>query len=89
MEETACADVERATKKVRAAGIYEVRVEMLMVAERVGIWYIPKLLNTYMRDGKIKKTQRKGALFMCYPGIHVWPRDDGNDRETTREGAGL
>ena len=26
---------------------------------------------------------------MCYSNIHVWLRDDGTNRETTREGAGL
>ena len=26
---------------------------------------------------------------MCYPGIHGWTRDDGTNREITREGPGV
>jgi len=32
------------------------------------------------------RNNRNDAL--SFPGIHVWPRDDGSDKETT-EGVGL
>jgi len=35
------------------------------------------------------KILKKIAQLMRYPGIHVWPRDDVTNRETTGEGAYL
>ena len=50
-------------KKGRVAGIDEVQVEMLVVAEQVGIiWCTNRLLNTSMRKGKNPEEWRSNGL---------------------------
>ena len=54
------------TKKGRVTGIDEVRVEMLVMAERVGVRWTRRLLNTCMREGKIPEEWRTGLI------VPVW-----------------
>ena len=56
LEESGDAEVERAMKTMkrgRATGVDEVRVEMLVIAERVGVRWTRRLLNTCLRERKI------------------------------------
>ena len=62
---------ERAMKKVkrcRATGIDEVRVEMLVMAERVGVRWTRRLLNSCMREGTIPEEWWTGLI------VPVWKR---------------
>ena len=52
----------KTTKKGREAGIDEVQVHMLAVAELVGIWWTQRLLNTCIRAGKIPEEWRTGLI---------------------------
>ena len=50
------AEVERALKKTKRGGVTgtdEVRVEMLVMAERFGVRWTSRLLNTCLRDGNV------------------------------------
>ena len=65
------AEVERKmkkTKKGRVTGIDEVRVEMLAMAERVGVRGTMRLLNIYKREGKVTEEWRTGLI------VPVWKR---------------
>ena len=56
MKELWVDEIQRAMKKMkegRASNIAEVRVEMLAVAERVGMWWIKRLPSTCMREGNM------------------------------------
>ena len=52
----------------RATGIDEVRVEMLVKAECVGVRWTRRLLNTCMKEGKIPEEWRTGLI------VPVWKR---------------
>ena len=45
-------------KKGRAPGIDEMRVEMVMAVEENGISWTKRLLNTFMRQGKVPEEWR-------------------------------
>ena len=65
LEEIGDAEVERAMKKMKrdqAIGIYEVRVDMLVMAERVGVWWTRRLLNTCMREGRVPGEWQTGLI---------------------------
>ena len=55
-------------KRGRATGIDEVRVEMLVMTECVGVRWTRRLLNTCLREGKIPEEWRTGLL------VPVWKR---------------
>ena len=55
-------------KRGRATGIDEVQVEMLVMAEHVGVMWTRRLLNTCMREGKIPEEWRTGFIVL------VWKR---------------
>ena len=55
-------------KKDRPEGIDDVRVEMLVVDDRVGIWWTKLLLNTCMREGEIQEERRTGLI------VPIWKR---------------
>ena len=64
LDEIGVAEVERVMMKMkrgRATGIDEVRVEMLVMAERVGVRWTRRLLNTCTREGKIPEEWRTGV----------------------------
>ena len=50
----------------RATGVDEVRVDMLVMAERVGVRWARRLLNTCIREGKIPEEWRTGLI------VPVW-----------------
>ena len=56
-------------KRGRATGIDEVRVEMLVMAKRVGVMCTKRLLNTCMREGYIREEWRMGLVVL------VWNRN--------------
>ena len=65
LEEIGDAEVERAMKKMKrdqAIGIYEVRVDMLVMAERVGVSWTRRLLNTCMREGRVPEEWQTGLI---------------------------
>ena len=65
LDEIGDAEVERAIKKTkrgRATGIDEGRVEMLVMAERVGVRWTRRLLNTCVREGKIPQEWWTGLI---------------------------
>ena len=67
LEEIGGAYVERATKKMkrrRVTDIDEVRVEMLVMADHVGVRWTRRLLNTFMRVGKIPEEWRSGLIVL-------------------------
>ena len=49
----------------RATGIDEVRVEMLVMAEYVGVRWTRQLLDTCTREGKIPEEWRTGVYSPC------------------------
>ena len=55
-------------KKYRPEGIDDVRLEMLAVDDRVGIWWTKILLNTCMSEGEIQEERRTGLI------VPVWKR---------------
>ena len=58
----------RKIKRGRATCIDEVQGEMLVMAERVGVRWTRRLLNTCMREGEIPKEWRTGLI------VPVWNR---------------
>ena len=60
-------------KRGRATGIDEVRVEMLVMVERVGVRWTRRLLNTCLREGKIIEVWRT-RLIRCFKptAIHCY-----------------
>ena len=71
MEEIGDAEVVRAMKKMkrgRGIGIDGMRVGMLVMADRVGVRWTRRLLNTCMREGKIPEEWRTWLIFP------VWKR---------------
>ena len=64
LDEIGVAEVERVMKmkRGRATGIDEVRVEMLVIVERIGFRWTRRLLNTCTREGKIPEEWRTGLI---------------------------
>ena len=57
-------------KRGPATGIDKVRVEMLVIAERVGVRWTRRLLNTCMREGKIPEEWWMGLIVLgTYRGV--------------------
>ena len=66
-------------KRGRATGIDELRVEMLVMAEYVGVRWTRRLLNTCVREGNIPEERRTRLI------VHVWKRKgDVHDPKTYR-----
>ena len=53
-------------KRGLATGIDEVRVEMLVMGEHVGISWTRRLLNTCMREEKIPEERRTGLIVLVW-----------------------
>ena len=73
MELTDITDIEmqtgmKGTKKGRAPGIDEVRVEMVIAAGENGISWTERLLNTCIRQGKVPEEWRTGLI------VPIWKK---------------